>query len=202
MYRSSITREETRQLPQCKFEGEVVVIDRNNQDPELIREVADCKILGFDTETRPSFKKGKKNKVALLQLASESKAFLVRCNQVGLPEPLVQILESPEIIKVGVAIRDDIKGLQYYSDFKPAGFIDLQKYVSGYGIKSNGLRNITAIVMNFKVSKSQQLSNWENEYLSRGQILYAATDAWVCHQIYTTLVQAGPFRENTSKGEE
>ncbi|UCG26726.1 MAG: 3'-5' exonuclease domain-containing protein 2 [Bacteroidales bacterium] len=197
MFRSSITREEVRRLPQGRFEGEVVVIDRDCLDPGLIRELTNYRILGFDTETRPSFKKGRKNKVALLQLATARKTFLIRCNQVGLPEPLAKILESPDIVKVGVAIRDDIKGLQQYADFKPAGFIDLQKYVNRFGIESNGLRNIAAIVLNIKVSKSQQLSNWENEYLSDAQILYAATDAWVCHQIYTTLLRSGYDKDDS-----
>ncbi|MCK4700524.1 MAG: 3'-5' exonuclease domain-containing protein 2, partial [Bacteroidales bacterium] len=146
-----------------------------------------ARCLGFDTETRPSFRKGPNNRIALLQLATDDDAFLFRINKTKLPDTLVRILADPDLIKVGVAIRDDIKGLQKYSDFVPAGFVDLQNYVTDFGIESNGLRKLAGIVLNFRISKSNQVSNWENKKLSKGQIQYAATDAWVSYKVYSML---------------
>ncbi len=188
MYQKSITREEVKQLEPGRFSGEVMVLDQNSGIPQdVVREIRKCRILGFDTETRPSFKKGRKNRLALLQLATAQRAYLFRCNEIGLPGSIVDILEDPDILKVGVAIRDDIRGLQKFIAFEPRGFVELQDYVSQYGIENNGLRGIAAIVLNIKISKSQQLSNWENNRLTDAQVIYAATDAWACHEIYQNL---------------
>lgn len=188
MYQKSITKEEVRRLQSGHFKGEVMILDRNTGVPaKVIREMKNCNLLGFDTETRPSFKKGRKNRLALLQLATAQRTYLIRCNQIGLPESIIEILQDPGIIKVGVAIRDDIKGLQKFASFVPRGFIELQDYVSHFGIENNGLRGIAAIVLKIKISKSQQLSNWENNTLTDAQVLYAATDAWACHEIYKNL---------------
>lgn len=175
-------------LQRESFKGEVMVLDRNTGvPPDLLGDIRECQMLGFDTETRPSFKKGRKNSVALLQLATARRAYLIRCNQIGLPWPIVDILQNPDVLKVGVAIRDDLKGLQKLAAFEPGGFIELQEYVNQFGIESNGLRGIAAIVLKIKISKTQQLSNWDNNALSDAQVLYAATDAWACHEIYRIL---------------
>ncbi len=188
MYQKSITKEEVKRLQPGRFNGEVMIMDRNSGVPrEVIREMMNYPLLGFDTESRPSFRKGRKNKLALLQLATDQQAYLIRCNQIGLPGPVMDILRNPNILKVGVAIRDDIKGLQKFAAFEPRGFIELQDYVSRFGIENNGLRGIAAIVLNIKISKSQQLSNWENNRLSDAQVIYAATDAWACHAIFQNL---------------
>ncbi len=188
MYQRFVTREEVKQLQPGRFTGEVMILDRKSGVPgEVIREMKNCNLLGFDTETRPSFKKGRKNKLALLQFANDQKAYLIRCNQIGIPGPILDILRNPEILKVGVAIRDDIRGLQKFTLFEPRGFIELQDYVSRFGIENNGLRGIAANVLKIKISKSQQLSNWENNGLTDAQVIYAATDAWACHQIYQNL---------------
>ena len=188
MYQKSITKEEVKRLQPGHFSGEVMILDQNSGVPGVvIREIKNCTLLGFDTETRPSFKKGRKNRLALLQLATAERAYLIRCNQIGLPGPIVDILQDSGILKVGVAVRDDIRGLQKFAPFEPCGFIELQDYVSRFGIESNGLRGIAAIVLHLKISKSQQLSNWENNRLSDAQVRYAATDAWACHEIYQNL---------------
>jgi ribonuclease D len=144
-------------------------------------------ILGFDTETKPTFKKGVSNEVSLLQLCTSEKAFLVRLNKIGLPVQIMNILSDPAVIKAGVAIHDDIAGLQRLGKFDPDGFIDLQDYVKDFGIIDNGLKKLSANILGFQISKRQQTSNWEQDELTRAQIEYAATDAWVCHQIYTVL---------------
>ncbi|MGV8096666.1 MAG: 3'-5' exonuclease [Mangrovibacterium sp.] len=123
----------------------------------------------------------------MLQLSTGKKAFLFRINKIGLPQPLKKILSNPEILKVGVAIHDDIKGLQRISSFRPAGFIELQQEVKDYGINDFSLKKIAGIVLGVRISKSQRLSNWESDELTEAQRCYAATDAWISFQILHSL---------------
>lgn len=186
-FKPDISKEELLLLPTCVFEGEIIVIDSYSNLHLLSEAVAHTKILGFDTETKPNFKKGALNPVALLQLATLDTSFLIRINHIKLPKPIVEILESPNILKIGVAIRDDIKALQKISTFQPNSFLDLQKYVKDFGIEANSIKKIAGIVLQSRVSKSQQLSDWEVPNLTDAQKKYAATDAWVCHRIYSIL---------------
>lgn len=169
------------------FKGEIVVIDNIKAFRENFPRLLGSRILGFDTETRPSFRKGKKNKVSLIQLANENLACLFRINRIGLPEELTDLLADPEVLKTGVAIHDDLKSLKNIRRFTPSGFLDLQGYVRDFGIQSAGLKKLSAIVLGFRISKQQQVTDWEAETLTEAQAVYAATDAWVCHQIYVKL---------------
>ena len=191
MYRKTISRDELNSLPLISFKGSIRVVEDLKGIIEVLPLIRKARCLGFDTETRPSFRKGSNNRIALLQLATDNDAFLFRINKTKLPDALVRILTDPDLIKIGVAIRDDIKGLQKYSDFVPAGFVELQNYVTDFGIESNGLRKLAGIVLNFRISKSNQVSNWENKKLSKGQIQYAATDAWVSYKVYSVLEKLG-----------
>jgi ribonuclease D len=146
-------------------------------------------VLGFDTETRPSFKKGRKNKVSLIQLANNDFACLIRINRIGIPDELAAILSDPGVIKAGVAIHDDIRFLTGVRKFRPEGFVDLQGFVKEYGIQSSGLKKLAAIILGFRISKRQQVTDWEATELTEAQRIYAATDAWVCHQIYKKLTR-------------
>jgi ribonuclease D len=186
-FQKLITSEEINELPLQAFEGEIVLVDQDMELDEAIHYLKKFTILGFDTETRPSFKKGRVNDVALLQLAANSKTFLFRINKIGLPEQLVDLLADPRIIKVGAAIKDDIRGLQKINDFDANGFLELQDYVVKFGIENFSLKKLSAIVLNFRISKRQQVSNWEAEELSAGQLKYAATDAWVSLKIFEKL---------------
>jgi ribonuclease D len=186
-YNENIDIEQIHQLDLKWFEGRIVVVNNFDNFHEAINELRNSRILGFDTETRPSFRKGKKNKVSLLQLANSEIACLFRLNRIGLPDELTSILSDPEIIKAGVAIHDDIKFLKGIKNFKPEGFIDLQGYVKDFGIQSSGLKKITAIVLGFRISKRQQVTDWEAPALSEAQQIYAATDAWVSYEIYKKL---------------
>lgn len=188
-FKPSVTKEEVAELPIQKFNGEVFYIDTLEKFDKVIDELENEAYLGFDTETRPTFKKGKLNKVSLLQLSNSSKAYLFRLNLIGLPTRLAKILAREDIEKIGVAIHDDISTLRKLTDFKPGGFVELQQYVKEYGILDNGLKKLTANILGFNISKRQQTSNWEQEQLSVPQIEYAATDAWVCYEIYKTLMQ-------------
>ncbi|MBN2596513.1 3'-5' exonuclease [Labilibaculum sp.] len=186
-FQKSITKEEVNELPLQGFDGEIVLVDRDMELDDAVQYLKKFPILGFDTETRPSFKKGRVNDVALLQLAANSKTFLFRINKIGLPEQLLDLLADPKIMKVGAAIKDDIRGLQKLNDFDANGFLELQEYVSKFGIESFSLKKLSAIVLNFRISKRQQVSNWEAEELSSGQLKYAATDAWVSLKIFEKL---------------
>lgn len=170
------------------FKGEIVLVDDIKAFNRVIPRLSNKKVLGFDTETRPSFRKGKKNKVSLIQLATGNLACLFRINKIGIPQELSDILCNPDIIKAGVAVHDDIKFLRNIKKFEPGGFVDLQKLVKDYGIKSASLKKLTAIVLGFRISKRQQVTDWQAEELTEAQQIYAATDAWVCHEIYRKLM--------------
>jgi len=187
MFQPTITKEELKMLPKKSFEGRIIVIDSFPSFNKYIPVIKKEKLWGFDTETRPAFKKGIVNRPTLVQFANEAYAFLFRLNRIGLPDELAGVIGNPEIIKVGVALHDDLKDLAMYREIKPAGFIDLQQYAGTFGVESKGLVKLTAIVLNFRISKSQQTSNWENRVLTPAQKLYAATDAWVCYMIYREL---------------
>jgi ribonuclease D len=144
-------------------------------------------VLGFDTETKPAFKKGVVNEVCLLQLGDSENIFLFRLNLIGFPKELVKLLADKNIIKTGVALRDDIATLKRLKLFEPGGFVDLQEYVKSFGIEDNGLKKLAANILGFQISKRQQTSNWEADQLTEAQIEYAATDAWVCYEIYYAL---------------
>lgn len=187
MFQEYITREELDELPLKAFEGEIIVVDQTGKLESAVNYLSKENMIGFDTETKPSFTRGQVNHVALLQLSTEKKAFLFRINKIGLPKQLKKILSNPEILKVGVAIHDDIKGLQRISPFTPAGFIELQHEVKDYGINDFSLKKIAGIVLGVRISKSQRLSNWESDELTEAQQCYAATDAWISFQILHSL---------------
>jgi ribonuclease D len=187
-YAENITLEEIKNLELKWFDREIIVVDNHQTFRRIINRISNCKTFGFDTETRPSFRKGRKNKVSLLQLATGNIACLFRINSIGIPDELIQILSDPGIIKSGVALHDDLKNLKNIRKFEPGGFIDLQGFVKDHGIQSSGLKKLTAIVLGFRISKSQQVTNWDAEDLSGPQQIYAATDAWVCYEIYKKLI--------------
>jgi len=199
-YKEEISKDELSAYPVNAFEGEVFLIDSPKEIANAVNELAGAVHVGFDTETRPSFKKGRQNRVALLQLSLANRAFLFRINKTGITDELAEFLADESVKKVGVAIHDDIKGLKEIKPFQAGGFIELQDMVKEYGIKSSGLKKLTAIILGFNISKRQQVSNWENVQLSAGQVKYAATDAWTCHQIYERLINGSkPEREDESE---
>jgi ribonuclease D len=186
-FKTSVSHDEVALLPVQSFKGEIFYIDTYEKYLKVIQYIENQTVLGFDTETRPSFTKGRKYGVSLLQLSTSEKAFLFRINKIGLPPEIKTILSSGAIIKTGVALRDDISSLRKIGNFEPDGFVDLQQYVKTYGIEDNGLKKLVANILGFKISKRQQTSNWEADVLTQAQIEYAATDAWVCYEIYKKL---------------
>ena len=186
-FKAKITRAEIEVLPVKKFPGEIFYIDSLPALYKFLPELAEETILGFDTETRPAFKRGTFNQVSLMQLSTSKKAFLFRLNKIGLPDELCSVLCNSGIYKAGVAIHDDLGGLKRLKEFIPESFIDLQDYVKEFGIEDNSLKKLAANILGIRISKRQQTSNWENNSLSQAQLEYAATDAWVCHEIYRVL---------------
>ena len=187
-YIETITNEQVAALQAVQFEGEIVVVDTPALLEGACNHLAAQSIIGFDTETRPSFTSGVTNKVALLQLYGGGKCFLIRLNRVQITKSLTDILSNQNILKIGAAVKNDIVGLNKLRHFTAGGFVDLQDKVESYGIKDKSLRKISGIVLGKKVSKAQRLSNWEAKVLTSQQQLYAATDAWVCVEIYNTLL--------------
>jgi len=187
MFKESITKEELTELPLKSFDGEIIVVDTIYKIDDAIKSLSKAKVIGFDTETKPSFKKGVINEVALLQLSVKDKAFLFRINRIGLPKAVCEILANPEIVKPGVAINDDIKSLKKVQPFNAKGFVELQDNAKSLGINNFSLKKLAAITCGFRISKGQQLSNWEADVLTEAQKRYAATDAWAALEIYNNI---------------
>ena len=189
-YRESITDEELGRLPRGVFPGEIVVVETEASMRDAFRRLNECSVLGFDTETRPSFLRGKLYAMSLVQLSSETTAFLLRLNKVKLSPEMIGLLENERILKVGASIRDDIKGIQKQFPFRPGSFLDVQSLMPKYGISEISVRKMSAIVLGVRISKAQRLSNWEAQALTPAQQLYAATDAWICREIYLRLTRS------------
>mgnify|MGYP002624837179 CR=1 FL=1 len=190
MFQETITPEEIDQLDLAAFPGRINVITGPGAGLDFaIEHLSAQRLIGFDTETKPVFQAHQpRHHTALLQLSSETEAFLFRLQELGLPQPIADIMADPYITKIGAAVDEDIHGLQYYCRFEPHRFLDLQSFGSRYGIKEKSVRKMAAIILGQKVSKAQQCSNWEAQPLSDAQQLYAATDAWICVKMYKALL--------------
>lgn len=180
-------------LPLTSFEGEVIIVDLPEKVQEAVEYLSQFTILGVDTEARPSFKRGVHYPTALVQVATMERCYLFRLTHVGMPKELAQIFANPNICKVGLAFKDDLNGLRRRRDFKPTNCIDLQSIVCKYGIMELGLQKIFAIIFGQKISKAQQLTNWENSHLTPEQAKYASTDAWATLKIYLELQKTKPL---------
>ncbi|MGQ1784184.1 MULTISPECIES: 3'-5' exonuclease [unclassified Saccharicrinis] len=187
LIKNTITNEALNDLPLHSYKGEIVVVENTEDIPQVIREINGEKVLGFDTETRPSFKKGKTNLISLIQLTTEKSTYLIRTNKTGVTSDLLHLLSNEKVKKVGVGIRDDIRGLQKLKEFTPGGFVELQTMAVDKGLKDFSLKKLAGILLEFRVSKRQRLSNWEADQLTQGQMVYAATDSWVALEIFKKL---------------
>jgi ribonuclease D len=183
----TITREEIALFNNEEFKGRIFVIQHLNDTDKAVKYLLAFKQLGFDTETRPTFRKGSLYGVSLIQLSTHDTCFLFRLNKIGFPASLIDLLSNADILKIGLSLRDDFSSMSRRMKFTPGGFIDLQKLVGEYGIDDISLQKIYALLFEKKISKNQRLSNWEAEVLSDAQRKYAALDAWACLKIYEKL---------------
>ncbi|KEO74653.1 3'-5' exonuclease [Anditalea andensis] len=196
-----ISKNEVNDLPLGQFEGDIHLIDDLQLLPDVVGELRQYMRIGFDTETRPAFRKGVSYDVSLLQLSTLDTAFLFRLNHIGFPDAIKRILEDPNIIKIGAAVRDDLKALKKLNEnFNPLSFFDLNEELKKIGFHNVGVRNLSAMVLNIRISKAEQVSNWEADVLTEKQKLYAATDAWACLEIFEELNQKGYLDELFNRG--
>lgn len=175
-------------MPGVSFPGRIVVVNTPEEARAAVESLAGCAVVGFDTETRPSFRKGEHHKAALIQVSTADTCYLFRINRFGITPELISFLEDKETIKVGLSLHDDFTVMHRQSaGFNPAGFIELQKFVRPFGIADSSLQKIYAIIFGERISKSQRLTNWEAPELTLPQQQYAAIDAWACLRIYNIL---------------
>lgn len=185
---NKISKQEVSEMPKVSFSGRIFVIYTETEARKAIDYLNTHSVVGVDTETRPSFRKGMTHKVALLQIATYDTCFLFRLNYLGLPDFLEEFLQN-DVLKVGLSLRDDFAVLRKRNggDLRDGNWIELQDYVPHFGIEEKSLQKIYALLFGKKISKAQRLSNWEAEVLTEAQQLYAATDAWACVEIYSYL---------------
>lgn len=191
MFEKIITKEQVNELPLQRYEGKIVVVSNAEQLTSALEELKKAKVIGFDTESKPTFHKGQYNPVAMIQMAIPDKVFLIRIHLTGFTKGLQELFENKEVVKAGISIRDDMKDLQRLAPFSPENVVDLNDLAAAIGVINIGVRSLSGIFLGIRISKGQQTSNWEKETLSEGQMAYAATDAWVCLEIYQTLDEKG-----------
>lgn len=194
---SKFNKKDIATLPRTVFDGRIFVITTASEAEKAVEYLLAQDILGVDTETKPSFKKGRTYEVALLQVSTHDTCFLFRLNIMGMTPAIIRLLEDVKIPKIGLSLHDDILSLHKRADFVPGNFIDLQKHVCELGVEDLSLQKLYANFFHKKISKSVRLSNWETDVLSESQKLYAATDAWACINIYEELLrleQTGDYK--------
>lgn len=183
----TITKQEIATLPVEEFAGRIILITNSQDADKAVEYLMNYPCVGFDTETRPSFKKGQRFKISLMQISTIDTCFLFRLNLIDIPESLEKFLETNEVQKIGLSLRDDFGAIRKRTEIEPGNFLDLQHYVKDFGIADASLQKIYAILFGKKISKGQRLTNWEAESLTEPQQRYAALDAWACLQIYNKL---------------
>lgn len=184
-------------MPTVEFPGKITVLDTVDDARAALRYLRKCQAVGFDTETKPNFRKGQTNTVSLIQVSTLDHSFLFRLNKLGFFQELRDFMEADDVLKIGLSLRDDFHVLHRVAAFEPRNFVDLQNIVKTFNITDSSLQKIYGILFNGRISKSQRLSNWEAVELSPGQQTYASIDAWACLRIYNYLTE-GHFKPEES----
>lgn len=184
---NTISKAELSTYAQEVFPGRIIVIQEETEAEKACDYLSKCEAIGFDTETRPAFRKGVTHQIALMQLSTVDTCFLFRLNMIGFPACLAELLVDPVVKKIGLSLKDDFSAIHKRMSLAPANFVELQSFVKDYGIEDNGLQRIYGILFEKRISKGQRLSNWEVDVLSDSQKMYAALDAWACLRIYNEL---------------
>lgn len=187
-----ITKEELSALAVETFAGKIVVVDTLDKVDAACDTLVEAKVIGFDTETKPAFKKGVVNKIALMQLSTNDICFLFRLNIIGMPERVMEVLNNKDIKIIGLSLKDDFAAIRKIAPFKPNSFIEIQTLILKYGIEDLSLQKIYAILFRKRITKGQRLTNWEADKLTEAQQMYAAIDAWACLKIYNELLTRQP----------
>lgn len=197
-YQVSISKQELAALPAVQFKGNIVLVETPEGASQALGRLREEPVVGFDTETRPAFRKGVTRNVSLLQLCGKHTCYLIRLNKTGITPEIISFLEDENVLKVGLSTHDDFHNLQRMCEIMPKGFVELQTYVKDFLIQDNSLTKIHAILFGKRISKGQRLTNWEAPTLTRAQQSYAALDAQACMNIYTYLAE-GNFVPSESK---
>tara|TARA_B100001758_G_C18274894_1_gene538383 strand:- start:25 stop:618 length:594 start_codon:yes stop_codon:yes gene_type:complete len=195
-FQKYVSKDEIKNYSIEKFPGKIFVIEKEEDVAAAYLYLKNQKIIGFDTESKPTFKKGVPSKVSLIQFSTENQAFLFRINKIGFKEEIIHLISSKKIKKIGIAINDDIKALQQIKSFEVNNIIDLNQLALKLGFESIGAVKLSILILGFSISKSVRLSNWEKKSLTMSQIEYAATDAWICNMIYNKLLDEGEIRNS------
>ncbi|WP_126379866.1 3'-5' exonuclease [Desulfovibrio ferrophilus] len=195
-YRRKISKDEINELPLQGYEGDIMLVTNEEDAEYAVNEIADEPLLGFDTESRPAFKKGMYFLPSLIQIATSSKVYIFQLSKTPFPEALRAIFEDKKVIKSGVAVRDDVKDLQKLEPFKDAGFLDLGAIALEHKLETHGLRNLAAKFLGIRISKAARCTNWANKSLTKAQIRYAATDAWISRELFLQMNDAGLIPTN------
>lgn len=190
-YLKKVSSVEISDMDLIVFEGDIVLVTTPAEAISAAEKLKQSKLIGFDTETKPCFKKGVIHQTSLLQLATLTEVYIFQLFKTKIPDELAEILSNEQIIKTGVAVKDDVKGLQKYNQFKPAGFVDMASITKSSKMSHHGLRGLTALLFNKRLSKKQRLSNWGKDNLSKSQLVYAATDAWISRKIHLKMDALG-----------
>lgn len=178
-------------LPVAEYKGPIWLVNSPEQAEEVSQELKNFKVLGFDTETRPSFRKGEVHPVSLLQLATDQDVYIFQLAKSGVPDALLEVLSNKEIVKSGIAVKGDISELQQLKKFKPGGFVELGDLTKKHKMKNHGLQGVAAVLLGKRISKKEQCSNWAKPALTESQLQYAATDAWIGREIYKDMRERG-----------
>lgn len=200
------------EMPNVTFEGAITVIERAEEVADAVSFLRRHDVVGFDTETKPNFRKGVTNRVSLIQVSTGDHSFLFRINKMGFTPELREFMECEDVIKVGLSLKDDFHMLHQVGEFQPRGFVELQEMVKSYHIADASLQKIYAILFGHRISKGQRLTNWEAPVLTEPQMIYASIDAWACRHIYLHLTSGAfdpaaspyivvPEEENTQEPE-
>ena len=184
-----LDKEYIKDLPLVSFPGKIITVNSEREADKAVPFLLSKEILGVDTETRPSFKKGQQHKVSLLQVATEDICFLFRLNYIGMVTPVISLLSNTDVPMVGLSWHDDLAALQKRMEFKPGLFIDIQDIIGDIGIEDKSLQKLYANIFKQKISKRQRLTNWDADVLSDKQMSYAATDAWACVRLYKEILK-------------
>ena len=202
MHRHAISKDEINALPRKTYTGAIHLVDSDAKMHAAVHALAIEKVLGFDTETRPSFKVGESYPPSIVQLAASDGVYIFQLRHIDSYKPLAHILADKNVLKAGVAVSDDIIKLNTLFPFEAKAFVELSELRARLGIKNAGVRGLAALLFGFKISKHAKISRWDSPRLAHEQIVYAATDAWICREIYFALlgmlrVRSGPSRKAT-----